>query len=87
MGLCRMIPEFWFGTGSCVYPSSCPFLVCGVHYLHFGILLFLCTSVLVLLVSCCTRPIDDRHVRTSPLSTESLIWIRTVNLRCGLRLG
>lgn len=63
MGLCRMIPEFWFGTGSCIYPSNCPFLVCGIHYLHFGIILFLCTSVLVLVVSCCTQPIDDQHVR------------------------
>ncbi|XP_028320015.1 sodium/glucose cotransporter 2 isoform X3 [Gouania willdenowi] len=62
MGLCRMLPEFWFGTGSCVFPSSCPFLVCGVHYLHFAILLFFCTSVLVLLVSYCTEPIRDQHL-------------------------
>lgn len=27
MGLCRMVPEFWFGTGSCICPSNCPFLV------------------------------------------------------------
>ena len=63
MGLCRMIPEFWFGTGSCIYPSSCPFVVCGIHYLHFGIILFLCTSALVLVVSCCSQPISDQHVR------------------------
>ncbi|XP_056906236.1 sodium/glucose cotransporter 2 isoform X1 [Takifugu flavidus] len=62
MGLCRMVPEFWFGTGSCIYPSNCPFLVCGIHYLHFGIILFLCTSVLVLAVSCFTPPIEDRHL-------------------------
>lgn len=62
MGLCRMLPEFWFGTGSCIFPSSCPFLVCGIHYLHFGIILFFCTSVLVLVVSYCTRPIGDHHV-------------------------
>uniref|UniRef100_A0A8C6P6G1 Sodium/glucose cotransporter 2 n=1 Tax=Nothobranchius furzeri TaxID=105023 RepID=A0A8C6P6G1_NOTFU len=62
MGLCRMLPEFWFGTGSCVFPSQCPFLVCGIHYLHFAIILFFCTSVLVLLVSYCTEPIDDQYV-------------------------
>ncbi|XP_030007402.1 sodium/glucose cotransporter 2 [Sphaeramia orbicularis] len=62
MGLCRMLPEFWFGTGSCIYPSNCPFLVCGIHYLHFAIILFFCTSVLVLLVSYCTEPIDDQHL-------------------------
>uniref|UniRef100_A0A7N6FFP1 Sodium/glucose cotransporter 2 n=1 Tax=Anabas testudineus TaxID=64144 RepID=A0A7N6FFP1_ANATE len=62
MGLSRMLPEFWFGTGSCIFPSSCPFLVCGIHYLHFAIILFFCTAVLVLLVSYCTEPIDDQHV-------------------------
>ncbi|KAM4742170.1 sodium/glucose cotransporter 2 [Anableps anableps] len=62
MGLCRMLPEFWFGTGSCIFPSQCPFLVCGIHYLHFAIILFSCTSVLVLLVSFCTEPIEDKHL-------------------------
>ncbi|XP_076000030.1 sodium/glucose cotransporter 2 isoform X3 [Genypterus blacodes] len=62
MGLCRMVPEFWFGTGSCIFPSNCPFLVCGIHYLYFGIILFLCTSSLVLLISYCTKPIDDEHL-------------------------
>ncbi|KAM3616844.1 uncharacterized protein V6R79_024431 [Siganus canaliculatus] len=62
MGLCRMLPEFWFGTGSCIFPSSCPFIVCGIHYLYFGIILFFCTSVLVLLVSYCTEPIEDQHL-------------------------
>jgi len=67
MGLCRMVPEFWFGTGSCLFPSACPPLVCGFHYLHFAVLLFLCTSVLVLLVSYCTEPLDDQHV-SAPVS-------------------
>ncbi|KAM6933135.1 sodium/glucose cotransporter 2 [Xenentodon cancila] len=62
MGLCRMLLEFWFGTGSCIFPSQCPFLICGVHYLHFAIILFSCTTVLVLLVSYCTEPIDDQHL-------------------------
>lgn len=62
MGLCRMLPEFWFGTGSCIFPSSCPYIVCGIHYLYFGIILFFCTSVLVLLVSYCTEPIEDQHL-------------------------
>ncbi|XP_024866148.1 sodium/glucose cotransporter 2 isoform X2 [Kryptolebias marmoratus] len=62
MGLCRMLPEFWFGTGSCIFPSRCPFLVCGVHYLHFAILLFFCTCALVLLVSYCTEPIHDQYL-------------------------
>lgn len=72
MGLCRMLPEFWFGTGSCIFPSNCPFLVCGIHYLHFGIILFFCTSVLVLAVSFCTPPIEDQHV-SGPDLTDALI--------------
>uniref|UniRef100_A0A669BMB6 Sodium/glucose cotransporter 2 n=1 Tax=Oreochromis niloticus TaxID=8128 RepID=A0A669BMB6_ORENI len=71
MGLCRMLLEFWFGTGSCIFPSSCPYLVCGIHYLHFAIILFFCTSALVLLVSCCSEPIDDQHV-SDLHSTDSL---------------
>lgn len=63
LGLCRMLPEFWLGAGTCVFPSGCPFRVCGIHYLHFGIILFLCTSVLVLVVSYCSQPIEDQHVR------------------------
>uniref|UniRef100_A0A4W6DK49 Sodium/glucose cotransporter 2 n=1 Tax=Lates calcarifer TaxID=8187 RepID=A0A4W6DK49_LATCA len=81
MGLCRMLPEFWFGTGSCIFPSNCPFLVCGIHYLHFAIILFFCTSVLVLLVSYCTEPIDDQHLhrlvfslRHSKEEREDLDW-------------
>ncbi|CAB1347711.1 unnamed protein product [Coregonus sp. 'balchen'] len=62
MGLCRMGPEFWFGSGSCLFPSDCPTLVCGVHYLYFAVLLFFCTSILVLLVSYCSPAIEDKHV-------------------------
>uniref|UniRef100_A0A6Q2YRZ4 Sodium/glucose cotransporter 2 n=1 Tax=Esox lucius TaxID=8010 RepID=A0A6Q2YRZ4_ESOLU len=62
MGLCRMVPEFWFGSGSCLFPTDCPTLVCGVHYLYFAIVLFACTSVLTLLVSYCTPAIEDKHV-------------------------
>ncbi|KAL4647399.1 sodium/glucose cotransporter 2 isoform X1 [Arapaima gigas] len=62
MGLCRMIPEFAFGSGSCLFPSDCPSLICGFHYLYFAVLLFFCTAALVLIVSYCTPPIPDRHL-------------------------
>uniref|UniRef100_A0AAR2KIM3 Sodium/glucose cotransporter 2 n=1 Tax=Pygocentrus nattereri TaxID=42514 RepID=A0AAR2KIM3_PYGNA len=62
MGLCRMGPEFYFGTGSCLFPSKCPKLICGVHYLYFAVLLFFCTGILVLLVSYSTPAIDDMHL-------------------------
>ncbi|XP_053411020.1 sodium/glucose cotransporter 2 isoform X2 [Nycticebus coucang] len=61
MGLARLIPEFSFGTGSCVRPSACPALFCSVHYLYFAIVLFLCSSLLILIVSMCTEPIPQKH--------------------------
>ncbi|XP_038129071.1 sodium/glucose cotransporter 2 isoform X1 [Cyprinodon tularosa] len=81
MGLCRMLLEFWFGTGSCIFPSRCPYLVCGIHYLHFAIILFASTSVLVLLISFCTEPIETKHLhrlvfslRHSKEEREDLDW-------------
>ncbi|KAF7655061.1 hypothetical protein LDENG_00061220 [Lucifuga dentata] len=81
MGLCRMVLEFWFGTGTCIFPSNCPFLVRGIHYLYFAVILFVCTSLLVLLVSFCSEPIDDQHLhrlvfslRHSKEEREDLDW-------------
>uniref|UniRef100_A0A8C7T8A2 Solute carrier family 5 member 2 n=1 Tax=Oncorhynchus mykiss TaxID=8022 RepID=A0A8C7T8A2_ONCMY len=45
----------------------CPTLVCGVYYLYFTVLLFFCTSILVLLVSYCTLAIDNRSDGTEVL--------------------
>ncbi|XP_051521933.1 sodium/glucose cotransporter 2 [Myxocyprinus asiaticus] len=62
IGLCRMVPEFAYGSGSCLFPSNCPKLICGVHYLYFAVLLFFCTAILVLIISYNTSPIDDKHL-------------------------
>ncbi len=67
MGLCRMVPEFAYGSGSCLNPSNCPKIICGVHYLYFAVLLFFCTAILVFFVSYNTPPIEDKHVRFSTL--------------------
>nr|WGH53149.1 sodium-glucose cotransporter 1 [Squalus acanthias] len=61
-GLSRMIAEFAFGTGSCVIPSNCPVIICGIHYLYFAIILFVATCLMVLIVSLLTKPIDDIHL-------------------------
>uniref|UniRef100_UPI00398F1B94 sodium/glucose cotransporter 1 n=1 Tax=Pristiophorus japonicus TaxID=55135 RepID=UPI00398F1B94 len=61
-GLSRMIAEFVFGTGNCVKPSNCPLIICGIHYLYFAIILFVATSLMVLIVSFLTKPIDDIHL-------------------------
>ncbi|XP_016046755.2 sodium/glucose cotransporter 2 isoform X2 [Erinaceus europaeus] len=62
MGLARLIPEFSFGSGSCVRPSACPALLCGVHYLYFAIVLFVCSGLLTLVISLCTPPIPRKHL-------------------------
>ncbi|XP_040320546.1 sodium/glucose cotransporter 2 isoform X3 [Herpailurus yagouaroundi] len=62
MGLARLIPEFSFGSGSCVRPSTCPALFCRVHYLYFAIVLFVCSGLLILVVSLCTAPIPHKHL-------------------------
>ncbi|XP_003227742.1 sodium/glucose cotransporter 2 [Anolis carolinensis] len=62
IGMARMIPEFIYGTGSCLFPSSCPRLICGVHYLYFSVILFSATAVITMVVSLCTPPIHDKHL-------------------------
>uniref|UniRef100_A0A8D0HG27 Sodium/glucose cotransporter 1 n=1 Tax=Sphenodon punctatus TaxID=8508 RepID=A0A8D0HG27_SPHPU len=62
VGLIRMIAEFAFGTGSCMKPSNCPAIICGVHYLYFAIILFGISIIVVLAVSLLTKPIPDVHL-------------------------
>ncbi|XP_042251196.1 sodium/glucose cotransporter 1 isoform X4 [Thunnus maccoyii] len=62
IGLSRMIAEFAYGTGSCVNPSNCPTIICGVHYLYFSIILFVISCIIILGVSLVTKPIDDKHL-------------------------
>lgn len=62
IGLSRMITEFIYGTGSCVSPSNCPTIICGVHYLYFSIILFVSSCILIVGISYMTKPIDDIHL-------------------------
>ncbi|XP_057627376.1 sodium/glucose cotransporter 1-like isoform X3 [Chionomys nivalis] len=62
IGLSRMITEFAYGTGSCMEPSNCPTIICGVHYLYFAIILFTITLIVVLAISFLTKPIPDVHL-------------------------
>ncbi|XP_044514824.1 sodium/glucose cotransporter 1 isoform X2 [Gracilinanus agilis] len=62
IGLSRMITEFAYGTGSCMEPSNCPTIICGVHYLYFAIILFIVSVITILIVSLLTKPIPDVHL-------------------------
>ncbi|KAJ7400859.1 Sodium/glucose cotransporter 1 [Pitangus sulphuratus] len=61
-GLGRMISEFVYGTGSCANPSNCPFIICGIHYLYFALILFGASAIVILGVSFMTKPIPDVHL-------------------------
>uniref|UniRef100_A0A4W5KBK5 Sodium/glucose cotransporter 1 n=1 Tax=Hucho hucho TaxID=62062 RepID=A0A4W5KBK5_9TELE len=62
IGLIRMISEFAYGTGSCVTPTHCPEIICGVHYLYFSIILFCISCLVIVSISLMTKPIDDKHL-------------------------
>ncbi|XP_074868376.1 sodium/glucose cotransporter 1 isoform X2 [Carettochelys insculpta] len=62
IGLARMFTEFAYGTGSCVNPSNCPKIICGIHYLYFALILFGICCIIILGVSLITKPIPDVHL-------------------------
>ncbi|XP_052055344.1 sodium/glucose cotransporter 1 [Apodemus sylvaticus] len=62
IGISRMITEFAYGTGSCMEPSNCPTIICGVHYLYFAIILFVVSVITILVISLLTKPIPDVHL-------------------------
>nr|7SL8_A Chain A, Sodium/glucose cotransporter 1 [Homo sapiens] len=62
LGLSRLILEFAYGTGSCMEPSNCPTIICGVHYLYFAIILFAISGIVTVVVSLLTKPIPDVHL-------------------------
>ncbi|MBZ3887643.1 Sodium/glucose cotransporter 1 [Sciurus carolinensis] len=62
IGVSRMITEFAYGTGSCMEPSNCPTIICGVHYLYFAILLFVISVITIVVISLFTKPIPDVHL-------------------------
>uniref|UniRef100_A0A8C5JSZ2 Low affinity sodium-glucose cotransporter-like n=1 Tax=Jaculus jaculus TaxID=51337 RepID=A0A8C5JSZ2_JACJA len=62
IGLIRLITELIYGTGSCLAPSNCPEVICGVHYMYFGIILFCVTVLVILGISFLTKPIPDVHL-------------------------
>ncbi|XP_030671070.1 sodium/glucose cotransporter 1 isoform X3 [Nomascus leucogenys] len=62
IGISRMITEFAYGTGSCMEPSNCPTIICGVHYLYFAIILFAISVITIVVISLLTKPIPDVHL-------------------------
>ena len=64
VGLIRFIWEYAYKTVPCGEEDQDgrPDIISKVHYLHFGILLFVIVTVVTVVVSLVTEPIDDIHV-------------------------
>ncbi|KAM5329509.1 sodium/glucose cotransporter 2 isoform 2-T2 [Glossophaga mutica] len=60
--LALFVPRVNEKVSICVQPSTCPALLCRVHYLYFAIVLFTCSGLLTVVVSLCTAPIPRKHL-------------------------
>ncbi|KAM9510551.1 sodium/glucose cotransporter 2-like [Guaruba guarouba] len=62
LGMGRLIAEVALGPGACGAPGGCPPWICGLHYLHFAVVLFLATGGAVVAVSLRSPPIPKQHL-------------------------
>lgn len=69
IGMIRFIWEFSYSTFPCgeEEKDDRPDIISKVHYLHFGIILFVITVAVAVVVSLMTEPIDDVHVSIEKL--------------------
>ncbi|CAL1288651.1 unnamed protein product [Larinioides sclopetarius] len=64
VGMIRFIWEFSYKVPSCAsqLPDPRPAIISKVHYLHFGIILFIISCVVTIVVSYATQPIAKMHL-------------------------
>ncbi|NWR42147.1 SC5A9 protein, partial [Regulus satrapa] len=67
VGLVRMVMEFIYSTPACGEEDKRPAVLTDVHYLHFALILFAITAIVIVLVSLCTPPIPEEKL-------DSLTW-------------
>ncbi|NXO89285.1 SC5A9 protein, partial [Certhia brachydactyla] len=66
-GLVRMIMEFSYSTPYCGEEDKRPAVLKNVHYLHFALILFAISIIVMVLISLCTSPIPEEKL-------DSLTW-------------
>ena len=71
VGTVRMVMEFVYSTPSCGQEDTRPALLKDVHYLYFALILLGVTTLIITVVSLCTPPIEDKHVRNSHTHTHT----------------
>lgn len=64
IGMVRFVMEFSYKVPTCAsqLPDPRPAIVSKVHYLHFGIILFVIVFGVTIAISLATDPIDEIHV-------------------------
>ena len=68
IGMVRFIWEFSYGPAPpCGEDDLRSVLISKVHYLHFGIVLFVIVVIVTIVVSLLTKPIDECHVSITAL--------------------
>ncbi|XP_007955595.1 sodium/glucose cotransporter 1-like [Orycteropus afer afer] len=62
LGILRMAAEFVYRPQSCEGSSTCPAVLCRMHFLYFAVALFVFTALVILGISFLTYPIPDKHL-------------------------
>uniref|UniRef100_H0XY46 Sodium/glucose cotransporter 2 n=1 Tax=Otolemur garnettii TaxID=30611 RepID=H0XY46_OTOGA len=62
IGFIRLVAELVYSPWSCMEKNKCPAVICGLHYLHFAMVLFLISLVSMLGISLLTAPIPEKHL-------------------------
>ncbi|XP_064471083.1 sodium/glucose cotransporter 4-like [Ornithodoros turicata] len=78
IGMIRFIWEFWYSVPACgsVISDPRPAVLSSVHYLHFGILLFIITIIITTVVSLLTLPIEATQLHRLTYATRHKKEIR-----------
>lgn len=64
VGMIRFIWQFSYDEPPCfqIHLDKRPSIISKVHYLHFGIILFIITCIVSWTISLLTAPIPDKYV-------------------------
>ena len=78
VGLIRFVMEFSYKVPTCASgePDPRPLLLSKVHYLHFGIILFIISCIVTIAISLLTDPIPEEHVCS--LKTNKILFIELI---------
>lgn len=63
-------------------PEFVKLVIGNVHHLHFGCMLFLITTIVTVVISLVTEPIDKNHVKLKYLFFTRTVLIRVISFSC-----